>query len=302
MGSYARRQFLIRPGALGDALLTVPLLTRLALNNPGQEVQWYQSPWTCELPWARILPLECAQVQVRNFESPEIAALYSENLEKVERQLSGMEGGDVIDVSSQAHETIAKIVAHLSTFTFYHWILAPMVRMQQPPHAAERLCQVQFNPQAPVRRHDPPNRGELPVDLQREWLRNPVPVAARDEHCTLIHPGAGSRKKQLPIEHWIEMAKRQRATGRRVRYLLGPAELERGMRPMIEALDPGATIATPELKLLPDLVGAAGEFWGHDSGPSHLAGMMGLPTHVFFGPTNPEVWRPLGPRVTVYRF
>ena len=40
---------------------------------------------------------------------------------------------------------------------------------------------------------------------------------------------------------------------------------------------------------------------GNDAGPSHLAGLAGAPTLALFGPTDPERWRPLGPRVTVLR-
>jgi heptosyltransferase III len=38
-------------------------------------------------------------------------------------------------------------------------------------------------------------------------------------------------------------------------------------------------------------------FLGNDSGLSHLAGMLGVPTLVLFGPSDPTHWLPLGPRV-----
>ena len=40
-------------------------------------------------------------------------------------------------------------------------------------------------------------------------------------------------------------------------------------------------------------------FVGHDTGTSHLAGLLGIPTLVLFGPSNPAVWRPVGPYVKV---
>ena len=45
----------------------------------------------------------------------------------------------------------------------------------------------------------------------------------------------------------------------------------------------------------------AGSYLGNDSGPSHLAAMLGIPTEVLFISTNPEVWKPLGPRVKLLR-
>jgi ADP-heptose:LPS heptosyltransferase len=43
----------------------------------------------------------------------------------------------------------------------------------------------------------------------------------------------------------------------------------------------------------------AGCFVGNDSGVSHLAAALGIPTTVFFISTDPRIWRPLGRNVTV---
>ena len=40
-------------------------------------------------------------------------------------------------------------------------------------------------------------------------------------------------------------------------------------------------------------------FVGNDSGTTHLAAMLGAPTVALFGPTDPAVWAPTGPRVRV---
>ena len=49
-------------------------------------------------------------------------------------------------------------------------------------------------------------------------------------------------------------------------------------------------------------VSAGSAFVGNDSGPAHLAGILGRPTLCMFGPTSPDTWRPLGPKVrTVHR-
>jgi ADP-heptose:LPS heptosyltransferase len=52
------------------------------------------------------------------------------------------------------------------------------------------------------------------------------------------------------------------------------------------------------VELLDQLNGAAA-FVGNDTGPSHLAGIIGVPTVALFGPSNPLHWRPLGPAVRV---
>ena len=43
----------------------------------------------------------------------------------------------------------------------------------------------------------------------------------------------------------------------------------------------------------------ANAFVGNDSGVSHLAGAMGIRTFTAFGPTNSQVYHPLGERVEI---
>ena len=40
-------------------------------------------------------------------------------------------------------------------------------------------------------------------------------------------------------------------------------------------------------------------YLGNDSGPTHLAAALGLPTIALFGPTNPHIWSPRGPNVFI---
>jgi ADP-heptose:LPS heptosyltransferase len=46
---------------------------------------------------------------------------------------------------------------------------------------------------------------------------------------------------------------------------------------------------------------AGGGFIGNDSGVSHLAAFIGLPTVAVFGPSDPEIWKPMGRAVKVVR-
>ncbi len=40
-------------------------------------------------------------------------------------------------------------------------------------------------------------------------------------------------------------------------------------------------------------------YLGNDSGITHLAGMLGVPTIALFGPSDPLIWQPPGPAVKV---
>ena len=47
------------------------------------------------------------------------------------------------------------------------------------------------------------------------------------------------------------------------------------------------------------LVAGADVYLGNDAGMTHVAAALGVTTLAVFGPTDPHVWRPLGPRVSV---
>ncbi len=116
----------------------------------------------------------------------------------------------------------------------------------------------------------------------------------------LIHPGAGSPAKCWPLERFVELARFLVADGRRVRFIIGEVEIERWPAARLGLLEQLATVHRPATCVdLLTLVSDAAAFIGNDSGPTHLAAMLGTPTAVLFGPTNPAVWQPIGPRVEV---
>jgi heptosyltransferase III len=115
-----------------------------------------------------------------------------------------------------------------------------------------------------------------------------------------LHPGSGSVQKCWPAENFLRLARKLKDRGQTVRVILGEVELERWPAERIEAFAEVAEICRPAsyLELLDALAGAA-FYVGNDSGPSHLAGVIGLPALCLFGPTSPVTWRPLGPGVRV---
>lgn len=115
----------------------------------------------------------------------------------------------------------------------------------------------------------------------------------------VIHPGSGSMEKCWPADRYIELIGRLQALGMTVRVVLGEVELEQWPAAQINRFARQAEVRRPGsyLELMREL-STAGVFVGNDSGPAHLAGIIGIKTIALFGPTAPEVWRPLGPRVT----
>ena len=109
----------------------------------------------------------------------------------------------------------------------------------------------------------------------------------------IIQPGSGSPTKNWPVEHFHAVVQDLLARGRRVGWLLGPAE--EGFAP-----PPGVVlIREDDLVRLGRALATAALYIGNDTGTTHLAAMVDCPTIAIFGPTDPARWAPLGQHATV---
>lgn len=119
------------------------------------------------------------------------------------------------------------------------------------------------------------------------------------DQSIVIHPGAGKPEKCWPVDRFVEFADRLSKAGKSVRFLLGEAELEKWPAETIEKISKIAQVRRPTTYL--DLlfeIALASAFLGNDSGPGHLAAIIGVPTVSLFG-SDPTRWRPIGPSVKV---
>ncbi len=124
-------------------------------------------------------------------------------------------------------------------------------------------------------------------------------LACREPSEIVLHPGSGDPGKNLPQHIWADaLALLSARTGLPVTLILGPAEQERGGWEVLASRADVVRACTGVPELLAAL-SRARLFLGNDSGASHLAGALGIPTVVAFGPSDPRLWHPLGPRVAV---
>jgi ADP-heptose:LPS heptosyltransferase len=138
------------------------------------------------------------------------------------------------------------------------------------------------------------------IAMLRSINERGIPITHRRSDRIVIHPGSGGEQKCWPRQRFIELIERLKSEGRSVRILLGEAELERWPADDVARFERIAEVARPRslTELLTELASAAAVL-ANDSGPAHLAGVTGTPALVLFGPGNPTIWRPLGPRVSV---
>jgi heptosyltransferase III len=131
----------------------------------------------------------------------------------------------------------------------------------------------------------------------REFLASvPQPIIA-------IHPGSGSYKKNWPLENWIGLF----SPGSRFANLEGlvvvTGEAEEAQTDQLEREWTKRDIRLARNLPLPRLAAVLERsiFIGHDSGISHLAAAAGANCILLFGPTDPNVWAPMNDNVQILR-
>jgi ADP-heptose:LPS heptosyltransferase len=157
--------------------------------------------------------------------------------------------------------------------------------------------------------HGFPASGSIPrlylKEEDREWARDfwkskGVTPEERSK-VVILHPGSGSKKKVWPLDRFLNLAHTlQDDLGSKILIVLGPAESPE-IQNAFEGMGPGAPILAKGFTLLQlaSVMEGCRFFAGNDSGISHLAAALGLPTVAIFGPTDQRVWSPRGEKTSV---
>jgi len=156
------------------------------------------------------------------------------------------------------------------------------------------------------------------INRGRELLEAPLPAFAGKqggyEKLVVIQPGSGGSHKCCHLDNFLVVAEELVSKDIKVIFLLGPAELEQfsDATPavLLRKIEAAGAKCLTDLSLTQvlELLSCADAFLGNDSGITHLAAALGVKTIAVFGPTpdydirgqaNPEIYRPIGPAVTV---
>jgi heptosyltransferase III len=118
-----------------------------------------------------------------------------------------------------------------------------------------------------------------------------------------VHPGSGSERKNWLESKWTQLLVKL-AQETELNFLLvgGEAEGER-LKRLLSKL-PAERCELAQSLALSDLAArlqTCAAFIGHDSGITHLAAALGLPCVVLWADTIEEIWRPQGERVTIVK-
>jgi ADP-heptose:LPS heptosyltransferase len=119
----------------------------------------------------------------------------------------------------------------------------------------------------------------------------------------VLHPGVSGfgTLKRWPAERYAVLARRLKEV-RGIPVLLTAGPGEEALAEQVAAASGGAARSAPGTRNLAELgaiLARAAVVVGADTGPIHLAALLGVPTVALFGPKDPAVYAPRGARVRV---
>jgi heptosyltransferase-2 len=272
----------IRGGAIGDFILTLPAIAALRNQFSHAHLEVLGYPHIAQLALAgklvdRVQPIEAAAL-----------ATFFAN--------AGQLNSDWVDYFSEFDLIVSYLYDPDDFFQTNIKRCSPaqfIVGPHRPDEAEEiHATRVYLKPLERLAIFDVDCVPQLAI----ERLRMPANQIA-------LHPGSGSEKKNWPEEKWLEFVKHM--LGRtKVNVLLvgGEAEGDRLKRLAADLPRERCEVAQNlPLAELAQWLQSCVAFVGHDSGISHLAAALGLPCLILWADTREEVWRPQGERVNILK-
>ena len=285
-----RPRFLVlRGGAIGDFVLTLPALRALRERWPDAHIELLGYPHVANLA------LACGLVDhVDSLDRAGMARFFSLIPSFSEEQIEYIRSFDLI--VSFLHDPGGVVQENLRAAGARQVIYgSPLV---ERGHAVDHLVKPLETLALYVSGENP--RLEITATIRKQgasWL------AARglETNAVAIHPGSGSPKKNWPVDRFAELARKLAAGGIAGPFFTwGEADEKTAGTLQLTAGDiPFLTNCT--LVELAAVFANCRAYVGNDSGITHIAAALGIPVVALFGPSDPDRWGPRGPNVKILR-
>jgi heptosyltransferase-3 len=291
----AEKILLIRTGGLGDSVLLWPGLSAVRVRNPEARIELMGVASRLQVLVGRLGADRALDVTGTGYHK--LLQLDPE-LDEPLRQRFGAYS-TVVAFASAGDFVLAENLSACGAGAVH--LFMPLPTEDDGLHAAAHLARVFV--QAGLAGSIPPDPPILAVDeaTRKSGRARLAQVGLDDQRLALIAPGSGSSSKNWSPAGFAEVATALGRLGFSVALMQGPADEQ-----AIEAVQQAAAEALPVLRddkpmALKGLLANCTLLVGNDAGPGHLAAALGTPVVAVFGPTDPDVWRPVGPHVEVVR-
>jgi len=296
----ANRILVIRLGAMGDVLRTLPAVCALRESQPEAWISWLVEPRS-----AGAVELCPAVDEILLFPREELAERLSQgHIVSFMRSLNRLRTG----LRDPGFDCVLDFHGLLKSGVLSRLTGSALRIGYARPQARE--CSWIFN----HRRVDLPDshcsrfeRNRALVAALGMWVDPPGPLIevpdsahvrmlsalAPSVRPILLHPGTSevAVHKRWSPRRFAALARRvKEATGSSCLVLSGPLASEVDLQRRIVEVSEGAAIPAPPTPTLPDLAALLSEgsvFVGADSGPLHMASLLGTPVLQLLGPTDP---------------
>ena len=282
MSSFQGKILVIRGGAIGDFILTLPAIAALRRQFPAAHLEILGYPHIAQLALAGDLVN-----RVQSIEAGALAGFFALGGELAEDLADYFSEFDLI--LSYLYDPDCIFQTNVGLCTGAQFIPGPY---RPDEGAGLHAARVYLQPLERLAIFDAD-----PVP----WLL--VTPESPSRRRLALHPGSGGERKNWEETNWAGLLQHlTEATDLDLLIVGGEAEGERLQR-LAAKLPPARTRVAQSLPLpsLARRLAGCRAFIGHDSGISHLAAAVGLPCLVLWGDSAQDIWRPPSEKVVVLR-
>jgi len=296
-----QRILVIRGGAIGDFILTLPALKALCEAHPDAHIEILGYKHIAVLAENRFY----AQA-VRSIEYGPLANFFAKNSE-LPAELAGFFASFDL-IISYLHDPDRIFESNLDRCGVENLLCGPARIIEKSSHAARQLARP--IEQLGIKVGDLIEKIFL-SDEDRQFAQGFL--RGSSQAIAAIHPGSGSKKKNWSLENWIELVSGEGGSskakgelgqiGKQLSLVVVSGEADNAQTAQLEHEWKDRDVRFAENLSLPHLAAVLEHttFVGHDSGTSHLAAAAGANCILLFGPTDPNVWAPRNENVRVLR-
>ena len=291
----APRILITRLSAIGDCILTMPMVTSLRRAMPNAFIAW-----AVERAAAPLVEQHAAVDQV--IRVPKRVCGKPAGLWQLRRELRAWNFDIALDPQALSKSSIISWLSGARRRVSFRapvgrelapWLATELITARQP-HVVDRyleLLQPLGVEQGPVQ-FDAPHSDTAEQALA-PFLNQPRLAGG----FAVINPGAGWPTKLWPTDRLGQIARLLGEKARLPSVVVWAGEAEKLLAQQIVAAAPGHAVLAPSTSLLELAVvmRKARLFVGSDTGPLHLAAAVGTRCVGIYGPTRPEECGPYGP-------
>ncbi len=284
------RFLVLRGGAIGDFIVTLPVLHALRARWPDAHIELIGYPHIVRLAAAAGLV-----AKIHALDTARIARFFGQRPQIDDDTIAFLSSFDI--VLSFLHDPDGYVGSNLRL----HGVKQLLYRSPVAPagHIVDHL----LKPLETLALYEAGAAPALPLGTAekaagRAWLdaagAGPSPLA--------IHAGSGSPKKNWPLDRFLAVARHAASQGRPILFILGEADHAIAGSVRAAAAELAAPVADSlDLVALAGVLASCGAYLGNDSGITHIAAALGIPVVTLFGPTDPALWTPRGAHVRLVR-